>query len=67
MIKLKSIEAVEFFIAESGKIGIKQDSFVHGKSVEVFITLEQFVHLQLMVNDFKEDIIAAWNEGVDNE
>ena len=67
MIKLKSIEAVEFFITKGGKIGIKQDSFVHGKSVEIYITLEQYEHLQLMVKDFKGDIIDAWNEGVDNE
>jgi len=67
MLKLKNVQAVEFFITKEGKIGIKQDSVVLGKSVEVYITHEQFEHLQIMVTDFEIDILDLWNQGVDSE
>jgi hypothetical protein len=65
MLKLKEVQAVEFFITQEGKIALKQDSFIFGKPVEIYLTLEQFEHLQLMVKDFKASITALWNEGVE--
>lgn len=65
MLKLKEIQSVEFFITQEGKIAIKQTSFVYGKPVEVYLTLEQYEHLQLMVKDYRSDIKELWNEGVE--
>ena len=67
MLKLKGTHGVEFYITHGGLIGIKQDSFEYGNNVDVFLTLEQFEHLQLMVEDFKDELNELWNKGVEVE
>lgn len=65
MLKLKGTQGVEFYITHGGLIGIKQESFEYGKKVDVYLTLEQFEHLQLMVEDFKDELNDLWNKGVE--
>jgi hypothetical protein len=65
MLKLKEVQAVEFFVTQAGKIAIKQDSFIYGKPVEVYLTLDQYEHLQLMVEDFRDELNDLWNNGVE--
>lgn len=67
MIKLKAVAGVDFLITKDGRICLKQDSFEYGKSVEIFITYEQFDYLQMFVQDFRSDILNILNVGVENE
>lgn len=67
MLKLKGTQGVEFYITQGGLLGIKQHSYEYGKYVDVFLTLEQYEHLQLMVEDFRDELNDLWNEGVEEK
>jgi len=65
--KLKSINDAEAFVTVSGKIAIAQHSFELGKIVHVYLTLDQFRQLQKWVDENEQQVMEAWNDGVDDE
>lgn len=65
--KFKSIEGFSVFINTEGKIAIEQESFEFGKTVCVFLTLDQFDALSNWVFVNKDEIDLVWNDGVEDD
>jgi len=65
--RLKSVESVDVYITQEGKIALEQESLEFGERVYIYLTLEQFKSLDSWVFKNKDEIELAWNEGKDDE
>lgn len=61
----KGSQAIQAGFTEDGLICLEQYSTEFGKSVSIFITLDQFKLIERYVMNWKEDISQAWNDGVE--
>jgi hypothetical protein len=61
----KNVEGFYLYMTEDGRIGIQQKSFEYGKSVNVFLTLDQFRLVEKWVTRNECDIDEVWNSGVE--
>ena len=64
--QLKGNDAVEVFLTVGGKIAIRQDC-AFGESESVFLTLDQFAKIEDWIFKNKDEIVLAWNEGVEDD
>ena len=62
--KFKSVEGLDIYVTQEGKIALEQNSFEFGEPVRVFLTLEQFKSLYDWVLENEEQIDVTWNGGV---
>jgi hypothetical protein len=46
---------------------LKQDSFEFGKEVTVVLTPEQAWHVRQLIDDFHDEMVNDWNEGLIEE
>lgn len=65
--KFKSAEGFTVFLNKEGKIAIEQESFEFGKTVHVYLTLDQFYAIGHWVLENKDDIELVWNDGVEDD
>jgi hypothetical protein len=65
--RIKSVEGLEACITKDGKIALKQDSLEYGKTVVIYLTLQQFDSLESWVFKNKDEIESTWNGGAEDD
>jgi hypothetical protein len=67
MLKFRGSEGLEVYISDVGCLVLKQESFEFGKEVSVVLTPEQAWHVKQLIDDFHEEMVNEWNEGLIQE
>jgi hypothetical protein len=67
MLKFRGSEGAEIYLSDVGCLVIKQHSFEFGEDVMVVLTPEQAWHVKQLIDDFHEEMVNAWNEGLIQE
>jgi hypothetical protein len=64
---LKSTKSANVSFNSQGKIVIDQWSDDLNKLVTIYLTIDQLQQIDMWAFRYKEEIEAAWNDGVENE
>jgi hypothetical protein len=65
--RLKDELGVEIFINANGALSIKQFDWLNDGSKVISMSVDQFSKLACWVDEHYEDIVLAWNDGIDLE
>ena len=64
MLKFLGTQDLEVYISDVGCLILKQQSIEFGKEVMVIIYPEQAFHIASMIQDYYDEMVDKWNEGM---